>query len=296
MTLSAEALARLRCPACGERSLANATEGLVCLDCASDVPTVLPGVPSFASVSDAGFDERWRKHPAPQPTPIEQWVAKTGLPLTRIVGKTVFDAGCGIGRYCRFLTEHGAHAVGVDISLSGLAAAQANAPSAELYQADLTKLPFADEVFDYAVSIGVLHHLPSTEAGFREVARTVRRGGELAVWVYTNPVLEEKWRLCVDFLHEVTRACPPEALYSIISRYAVPIRDAYHPEWGPVQQILRPAYNPSNEQCISDMFDWHTPQYRWYHTAEELKGWFEAAGFDVVWTGTFPVSMRGCKR
>jgi len=148
-----------------------------------------------------------------------------------------------------------------------------------------------------ALSIGVLHHLTVPKAGFMELARVVKPGGRLAVWVYSDPALgNAKTRLASEFLHEVTKACPPDALYRIIEKYAVRIRDTYHPEWGPLQQVIRPAYNPSDEQCISDMFDWHAPQYRWWHTAEEVQVWFKEAGFDVAWTGSFPVSVSGVKR
>lgn len=289
----------LECPAChtpGSLVRVDNAQELQCLECKRSYPIAMGGIPSFAAESDIGFDERWRRHPAPQPTTADQWLAKTGIPLHELAGKIVLDAGCGIGRYCKFTSEYGAVPAGVDISQSGLAAARQNAPHAALIQASLTSIPIRSESIDIGFSIGVLHHLPDPRAGFKEVARTVKRGGKLAIWVYTLPTHDPKWKLCVDFLHEVTRACPPEKLYAIIEKYAVRIRDTYHPEWGPVQEIIRPAYNPLDEQCISDMFDWHTPQYRHYHTAEQVRSWFEEAGFTVEWTGSFPVSMMGIKR
>jgi SAM-dependent methyltransferase len=39
-------------------------------------------------------------------------------------------------------------------------------------------------VFDYAFSVGVLHHLPDPRAGFRSLATKVKDGGYLSAWVY----------------------------------------------------------------------------------------------------------------
>jgi SAM-dependent methyltransferase len=149
-----------------------------------------------------------------------------------------------------------------------------------------------------AISIGVLHHTADPKASFMQVARTVKRGGKLAIWVYTDPATDGSavTRQAIEFFHEVTRACPPEVLYDIISRYAPAIRDANHPAWGSLQQVIRPSYNPDDEQCISDMFDWHTPMYRFWHAKDEVDGWFKDAGFDVTWHGEFPVSASGVKR
>jgi SAM-dependent methyltransferase len=50
-------------------------------------------------------------------------------------------------------------------------------------QADIYQLPFAQS-FDYAFSIGVLHHLPDPRGGFRSLASKVKPGGHISAWVY----------------------------------------------------------------------------------------------------------------
>lgn len=294
--------AHLCCPVCGG-PLYQSHALIVCQQCAADWPVDHnTGIPLFApkEASDPGFNHRWRKHPAPQPTPPRQFIDKTGWMPEHIEGKVFLDAGCGIGRYCRFAKEHGAQAViGVDISPQGLTAARENAPGTYLAQADLLhRLPVADESVDMAISIGVLHHTANPKQSFMNVARTVKKGGQLAIWVYCNPATDKSPATlqAIDFFHEITRACPPDVLYDIIARHAVAIRDTNHPAWGQLQQVIRPSYNPSDEQCISDMFDWHTPRYRFWHTQDEVDSWFQEAGFDVTWRGAFPVSASGVKR
>jgi ubiquinone/menaquinone biosynthesis C-methylase UbiE len=289
----------LVCPKC-QSSLQKPQGGdcFVCTAC-NHIMCINNGVVECFDGSDGGFDHRWRKHPTPQPTTVEQFVQKTGWQPGDLAGKVVIDGGCGIGRYCKFLDEvcRAKQAIGIDVSSDGLAAARQNAPKAELIKASLLKIPMKDNSVDAAISIGVLHHTPDPKASFLELARIVKPDGRLAVWVYTDPAMgNAKTRVAVDFLHEITKACPPQALYKIIEKYATKIRDTYYPTWEPLQQVIRPSYNPSNEQCISDMFDWHTPQYRFWHTAAEVKGWFMQAGFAVTWTGDFPVSMSGVKQ
>ncbi|HEU5119137.1 MAG TPA: methyltransferase domain-containing protein, partial [Isosphaeraceae bacterium] len=47
---------------------------------------------------------------------------RTGLSLDDLAGKTVLDAGCGMGRYLRVAAESGANVVGLDLSWSLTAA------------------------------------------------------------------------------------------------------------------------------------------------------------------------------
>ena len=55
-------------------------------------------------------------------------------------------------------------------------------------QGDLLRPPFRTAAdgggFDLIYSIGVLHHLPDPQAGFREPLRYLRPGGTIAVWLY----------------------------------------------------------------------------------------------------------------
>ena len=253
---------------------------------------------------DRGFDERWRRNPKPQRTTPGVFEMKTGRVPAHYAGQLVLDAGCGCGRFAHELHLNGVHAIGVDVAPHALEAAVKNGvPRENLYCESLLDLPFIDGAFDAAYSIGVLHHTPDPLAAFLEVARTVRVGGELAVWVYAQPV-PDSLLPAHDFLHAITRACPPAALYDACEKYAVALRDMYtrHVVAGtPVgvhrdlATILRVSGSSDDAECISDTFDWHTPQRRFWHTKEEVRGWFEGAGFRVDWTGEFPVSMRGTK-
>lgn len=287
---------------CGERE-ARRVAATLPHDSNGHYPTlyqVQGRVLQFTSTVDDGFDYRWLRHPTPQATTAGVFERKTGWSRGDLAGRKVLDAGSGCGRFSRVAADMGARVYSVDGSAHGAAATATLVPEAVVAQADLLRLPFLDGTFDAAFSIGVLHHTSDPLAAFLEVARTVKPGGEVAVWLYVEPGCDEEGRvqdhqvrLAARFLHDITRACPPEALHEACERHAVSLRDVYAGRWGPLQQVLRASISPDPEECVSDTFDWHVPQYRSGHSYPEVRGWFEAAGGRATWQGDFPVSVRG---
>jgi ubiquinone/menaquinone biosynthesis C-methylase UbiE len=103
-------------------------------------------------------------------------------------GKRVLDVGCGPGYWARLLIPRGVDYWGIDISprsvelakrslaLRGLAGHQ------EVGNAE--RLRFEDSSFDAAISEGVVHHTPDTQACVDEIFRVLKPGGRAAVSVY----------------------------------------------------------------------------------------------------------------
>ncbi|HLR05042.1 MAG TPA: methyltransferase domain-containing protein, partial [Pyrinomonadaceae bacterium] len=101
-------------------------------------------------------------------------------------GKLVLEGGCGKGRHTHRIAQWGARdIVAVDLSEAVDLAfdATCGTENAHVIQADIYHMPLR-AVFDYAFSVGVLHHLPDPRAGFRALAAKVKPGGELSVWIY----------------------------------------------------------------------------------------------------------------
>src|SRR5262249_56052842 len=98
--------------------------------------------------------------------------------------RRILDAGCGNGRYSRFLLKHAdadARLTAFDLSANMLARARRRLASDRVTfaAADLTRLPYADAGFDAVVCGWVLEHLPDPRPGLRELARGMRARGKL---------------------------------------------------------------------------------------------------------------------
>ncbi len=274
---------------------------LKCVGCSKQYP-LKDGVPRFIADSvDEGFDYRWERHPEPQATTDGVFGQKTGWERGDLNDKIVLDAGCGIGRFSVSAKEWGARWVmGLDGSTHAIAGAVKNVGERfSAVQGDLLNLPVRDESVDAAFSIGVLHHTASPKDAFQRVARTVKPGGEFAVWLYEQPV-SDTLLPAHDFLHEITRACPPEVLYEIIERHAEPMRAStllpHASDARLAATLLRISGCSDRGEMISDTFDWHTAHYRYWHTLGEVREWFDEAGFDVLWSQGPAVSVRGVRR
>jgi ubiquinone/menaquinone biosynthesis C-methylase UbiE len=98
--------------------------------------------------------------------------------------KRILDAGCGNGRYTRFLlrqADEEALVTAFDYSQQMLRRARLRLQSDRVTQvaADLTRLPYANGCFDAIICGWVLEHLPDPSPGLRELARVLCPGGKL---------------------------------------------------------------------------------------------------------------------
>jgi ubiquinone/menaquinone biosynthesis C-methylase UbiE len=105
-------------------------------------------------------------------------------------GRKVLEVGCGIGKDARFLTENGIDYIGLDYSFRTLGLAHKHFDYAGLRKrfvnGDAVALPFADNTFGQAISIGVIHHIVGTPEACRELMRVTAPGGIVRVMFYNR--------------------------------------------------------------------------------------------------------------
>ncbi len=275
--MNAELIELLRCPDCS----LPVEEGdqFRCAKCGASYPTS-QGIPRFAGEGYvASFGRQWNRYDVVRDEEDEAtFRIKTGVDARDLSGKLVLDAGCGGGRYALLAARHGAKVVGVDLS-SAVEKAQSlcqEFPDVAIIQGDLTRLPLAEGVFDLAFSIGVLHHGPDPRGAFREVARRVKPGGRLAVWLYRRNSPPQEW--LNSALRAVTTRLPARILEPLCVGLglvgSIPV----------VRRTLNKVANFSNHPDwtlrVCDNYDWYAPRYQSHHTVEELKTWFAEEGYD----------------
>ncbi len=93
----------------------------------------------------------------------------------------ILENGCGIGMYVRHLQVHAKYVVGLEYDYQrALEAAQI---PASIICAAGEFVPFPDESFDAILSHEVLEHVSDDRQAAREMARSLRPGGRLVVFV-----------------------------------------------------------------------------------------------------------------
>lgn len=204
-------------------------------------------------------------------------------------GKVGLDAGCGFGRHIYNAAKFGAEMVGVDISqaIDSTRKNTRDLPNVHLVQADLYRLPFRRGVFDFAYSIGVLHHLPDPERGFQQLVSLVRPKGSVFVWVYSKR--RKFWNAALEAARAVTTRMSPRLQKSVSwvaavvdwCGFVVPYRGLSRaPGIGPlVRRVPLPrlelyAKYPF-QVCWADWFDRLAAPIRFYYDDGDMSGWLQ---------------------
>jgi len=207
-------------------------------------------------------------------------------------GKLGMDAGCGFGRHIYNAAKFGAKMVGVDFSRA-IESTYRNTKAVaniSLAQADIYNLPFTGESFDFVYSLGVLHHLPGPEAGFRSLVRMVKPGGSIFIWVYSK---RRKWAIRIlEPIRKVTTRLP-FPLLKIFCFFAAVI-DYYLFIW-PLRLLKQNKFLSRHlarfifpRACLyghypfqvnfADWFDRLSAPIRFYYDGKDMHNWFERAG------------------
>ncbi len=130
--------------------------------------------------------------------------------------RRILDAGCGNGRYTKFLLRHAdadAFITCFDLSQRMLKRARRRlkSPRVSHVAADLTRLPYPDGYFDAVVCGWVLEHLPDPRPGLRELARVLAVGGKLLLLVtedtLTGSMCSRMWHCRTHNRHELEKQC-----------------------------------------------------------------------------------------
>src|SRR3954451_13861780 len=86
-------------------------------------------------------------------------------------GTRLLDVGCGSGLALELARRRGAIVSGLDVSPGLLALARDRLPDADLREADMESLPFADGAFDAVIGVNAFQFAGDPVRALREAAR-----------------------------------------------------------------------------------------------------------------------------
>lgn len=153
-----------------------------------------------------------------------------------LAGLSLLDAGCGTGR--RLESAGAADAVGIDLCLEMLEAAEGGAAASRLLAGDARALPFRAAAFDVAWCRLMIGHVPDLAPAYRELARVTRPGGRVVVTDFHPDAFaaghRRRFRDSAGDLHELAHVVHPiEAQIEAAARVGLASLRVQHGTIGP---------------------------------------------------------------
>jgi SAM-dependent methyltransferase len=263
----------LVCPSCHGSLSVSVTKSerneiiegeFLCALCVRVFP-ISGGIPRFANLetveSDkqataAGFGWQWTHFTQEDTRYAEQflgWIQPVTPDFFR--DKVVLEGGCGKGRHTQLAASWGARdVVGIDLSagVETAFAATRDMSNVHILQADIYNLPLGRS-FDYAFSVGVLHHLPQPKEGFVSLASKVKPGGHISGWVYGSENNEWITRWVNPVREKLTSKMDRRVLLQLSKIPAVSVYLATKLIYGPLNRS-RAGVSVANHLFYNDYF------------------------------------------
>jgi len=297
----------LICPACRsslelkefETEGGEILRGELSCACGKRYP-VRDGIAEFVTESYAGsFSFQWLVQPGTPSSDAltrkvkQAFLDRLGVGGEDLRGVRVLDAGCGRGALTALLAEQAAEVIGMDLSEGVRVAAMRTRgnPGVSILRGDILEPPLAEGSFDAVFSFGVLHHTRDCRAAFLSLARLLRPGGFIGIWVYSG--YSTYRNKASDFLRRFTTRMPRRLLY-LLCHFAVPLNYLQQiPLLGLPWRIIPVAGEGPWRWQVLGTFDWYSPTFQSKHTFPEVSGWFEEAGLEQIRVHDWNICVSG---
>lgn len=219
----------------------------------------------------------------------------------------ILDAGTGVGNSAKlFSSNPNAQVFAIDASDSIEFAYRkyGDSPNIHFLQADIRKLPFKKNFFDFICSDQVLHHTKDTESSFKILTRHLAKKGLISIYVYKKkgPLRE----YADDYIRQYTvRMSEKECMQfskdmallgktlSQLKKKITISRDipllkiragTYDVQRFLYWNFLKCWWSPDVPfaQSVATNFDWYFPKYAYRHTEDEVRKWFKDVKLRIV--------------
>ena len=115
------------------------------------------------------------------PDLLNEHIARYRFAEGLVGGRSVLDAGCGVGYGAEILARKAARVYAVDLALEPVAAGARDYRGVRFSQGSCTRLPFRDASLDVVVAFEVIEHLEDWRGLLAESRRVLRPDGQLLV-------------------------------------------------------------------------------------------------------------------
>ena len=279
-------------------------EGILeCSGCRATAP-IVRHIPRFVSSESyaSSFGFQWNRFDQIQVDSVmnndlsrDRFYKTTGW-APKLNGERILEAGCGSGRFTELALETGAEVFSFDLSSAVEAAWRNNSssPNLTVLQASIYQIPLRKRMFDKIFCMGVLQHCPDVRGAFLSLVPFLKPGGEIVIDVYEKssgfPPLKYLVRPLVKPLgtkgiyYLLSCTVPPafelkKALCKIPAvgpriGALIPIGALSHAERG-----LNYTAKQLKQVKILSALDMLSPVYDQPQRVEDVRAWFEEAGF-----------------
>jgi len=199
-------------------------------------------------------------------------------------GKLVLDAGCGNGRFSNQAQLRGARVVAMDASEAAYVAFEnfhsRGIDSVGVVRGDALNMPFANDRFDYAFSIGVMQHTGEAEVFLEELSRVTAPGAAFSVNCYGKGL--PSYEFVDAAIRQLTTRLPRRGVLAFARGLAV--ADRFLRSGGDVRERFRRAlYRYVNLLPTTiHMYDWYAPKLAEHYAPEQLKAWLATLQVELL--------------
>ncbi len=210
---------------------------------------------------------------------------------------TGMDVGCGSGRWSVLVAPRVGHLHLLDASADALNVARGNLAAAKnvtFHHASVGELPLPDGSLDFAFSLGVLHHVPDTQAAISKISTKLKSGAPFLIYLYyaldNRPVwyralwkFSNIFRVMISNLPERPRLWISQIIavlvYWPLARFAALVEwFGYSADALPLESYKHRAFYVMR----TDAYDRFCTRLEQRFTREQVNGMLVAAGFQDI--------------
>ncbi len=200
---------------------------------------------------------------------LKDLLKRSDLNIKFFKNKKIIDIGCGSGRFTVAFAKLGAKlSVGVDLGDDGLKigrliAKRQKLKNVKFYKANVLKLPFKNNSFDFVFCKGVLHHTGNTYRGLSELKRVLKKNSNAFIYLYGSGGIFWKTR---KLMRKVMKEIPLDYSINVLKMIGMPSRRTIF-----VDSWYVPIEDHINQNHLETWFKKNNIEFKKYNKAKKTE-------------------------